>query len=147
MTGGRVNRFNLVKQSKDYDADGAYVRHWLPELANVPTEKVHEPWKMSKDEMERSMPRGAYGDASCDYLTPPKSHLCTAKRAAVAAAARRRPARRRAQRGGDAGAGGDHEPRQGRRREVGRPRRRPQARADGLHDGLSRSRVHAGTNL
>ena len=76
VTGGRVNRFNLVKQSKDYDADGAYVRHWLPELANVPTEKVHEPWKMSKDEMERSGCRvGAYGDASCDYPTPPKSHF------------------------------------------------------------------------
>ena len=27
-------------------ADGAYVRHWLPELANVPTEKVHEPWRL-----------------------------------------------------------------------------------------------------
>ena len=47
MTGGRLNRFNIVKQSKDYDQHGEYVRHWLPELANVPTEYVHEPWKMT----------------------------------------------------------------------------------------------------
>ena len=32
MTGGRLNRFNIVKQSKDYDSHGDYVRHWLPEL-------------------------------------------------------------------------------------------------------------------
>jgi deoxyribodipyrimidine photo-lyase len=46
ITGGRINVFNIQKQSKDYDVDGAYVRHWLPELANVPTEYVHSPWKM-----------------------------------------------------------------------------------------------------
>eukprot|EP01023_Acetabularia_acetabulum_P016121 TRINITY_DN17960_c0_g1_i2.p1 TRINITY_DN17960_c0_g1~~TRINITY_DN17960_c0_g1_i2.p1 ORF type:complete len:554 (-),score=105.99 TRINITY_DN17960_c0_g1_i2:301-1962(-) len=53
LTGGRVNKFNITKQSKDYDADGSYVRHWLPELKNVPDSKIHEPWKMSKIEMEK----------------------------------------------------------------------------------------------
>lgn len=48
MTGGRLNRFNIVKQSKDYDQHGDYVRHWLPELKNVPTPFVHEPWKMTQ---------------------------------------------------------------------------------------------------
>ena len=47
MTGGRINRFNIVKQSKDYDQHGDYVRHWLPELASLPTEYIHEPWKMT----------------------------------------------------------------------------------------------------
>merc|ERR1739848_632877 len=28
MTGGRVNKFNIVKQSKDYDAKGDYIRRW-----------------------------------------------------------------------------------------------------------------------
>ena len=42
LTGGRVNKFNIVKQSKDYDKDGDYIRTWLPELANVPAEKIHE---------------------------------------------------------------------------------------------------------
>ena len=50
MTGGRVNRFNIVKQSKDYDKEGDYVRHWCPELCNIPTKLVHEPWKMSSEQ-------------------------------------------------------------------------------------------------
>ena len=48
MTGGRLNRFNIVKQSKDYDQHGEYVKHWLPELRNLPKEFVHEPWKMTQ---------------------------------------------------------------------------------------------------
>jgi deoxyribodipyrimidine photo-lyase len=52
MTGGRLNRFNIVKQSKDYDFGGEYVRLWCPELANVPDKYVHEPWKMSEALME-----------------------------------------------------------------------------------------------
>lgn len=50
MTGGRLNRFNIVKQSKDYDKEGDYVRHWCPELANVPTKYIHEPWKLTKEQ-------------------------------------------------------------------------------------------------
>jgi deoxyribodipyrimidine photo-lyase len=52
MTGGRVNRFNIVKQSKDYDQHGDYVRHWLPELKDVPNTFVHEPWKMSRSDQK-----------------------------------------------------------------------------------------------
>jgi len=48
MTGGRLNRFNIVKQSKDYDCNGEYVRLWLPELKDVPNEFVHTPWKMTQ---------------------------------------------------------------------------------------------------
>ena len=29
------------------------IRHWLPELANVPGGKVHEPWKLTKDEQKK----------------------------------------------------------------------------------------------
>lgn len=38
--------FNPVSQSKKFDKDGTYIRHWLPELADVPTKFIHEPWKM-----------------------------------------------------------------------------------------------------
>jgi deoxyribodipyrimidine photo-lyase len=48
MTGGRLNRFNIVKQSKDYDQHGEYVRHWIPELSDVPNQFVHQPWKMNQ---------------------------------------------------------------------------------------------------
>jgi deoxyribodipyrimidine photo-lyase len=40
--------FNPILQGKRFDADGAYVRRWIPELANVPTKFIHEPWKLRK---------------------------------------------------------------------------------------------------
>lgn len=48
MTGGRLNRFNIVKQGKDYDQHGDYVRRWLPELKDVPAKLIHEPWRMTQ---------------------------------------------------------------------------------------------------
>ena len=45
--------FNILKQSKDYDPQGDYVKHWLPELAKVPVGKVHEPWKLQSVEQKR----------------------------------------------------------------------------------------------
>lgn len=45
--------FNILKQSKDYDPNGEYVKHWLPELAQVPAAKVHEPWKLLPVEQQR----------------------------------------------------------------------------------------------
>ena len=54
LTGGRINRFNIVKQSKDYDVDGSYVRLWVPELRKVPTKYVHKPWEMPRSVQESS---------------------------------------------------------------------------------------------
>jgi deoxyribodipyrimidine photo-lyase len=45
--------FNIPKQAKDYDPKGDYVRYWLPELAAIPGDKVHAPWKLSSDEQKR----------------------------------------------------------------------------------------------
>jgi deoxyribodipyrimidine photo-lyase len=53
LTSGRVNRFNTVKQSKDYDVKGDYIRHWIPELANVPAPLCHDPSKMSPADRQR----------------------------------------------------------------------------------------------
>lgn len=38
--------FNPVLQGKKFDPSGSYVRRWLPELENVPTRWIHEPWSM-----------------------------------------------------------------------------------------------------
>jgi len=54
LTGGRVNKFNIVKQSNDYDKDGKYLRTWIPELEKVHGKKVHEPWTLSRAEREQS---------------------------------------------------------------------------------------------
>eukprot|EP00834_Sanchytrium_tribonematis_P001307 NODE_31_length_37178_cov_0.413576.p6 type:complete len:479 gc:universal NODE_31_length_37178_cov_0.413576:17222-18658(+) len=43
----RGNRkFNVIKQSKDYDLEGKYIRYWLPELDNITDHFVHYPWKV-----------------------------------------------------------------------------------------------------
>lgn len=67
MTGGRLNRFNIVKQSKDYDFGGDYVRLWCPELKDVPDKYVHEPWKMSEALMEEC---GVKIGSGRDYPAP-----------------------------------------------------------------------------
>ena len=36
--------FNPVLQGERYDADGAYVRRWVPELARVPAKWIQQPW-------------------------------------------------------------------------------------------------------
>lgn len=36
--------YNPVKQGHDQDPEGAFIRHWVPELAAVPAGFVHQPW-------------------------------------------------------------------------------------------------------
>jgi deoxyribodipyrimidine photo-lyase len=36
--------FNPVTQATRFDPDGTYVREWVPELARLPREWIHEPW-------------------------------------------------------------------------------------------------------
>ena len=36
--------FNPTLQAKRFDPDGVYVRRWVPELRDVPTPLIHEPW-------------------------------------------------------------------------------------------------------
>jgi deoxyribodipyrimidine photo-lyase len=35
--------YNPVKQSQDHDPEGAFIRRWVPELADVPTDWIHSP--------------------------------------------------------------------------------------------------------
>ena len=42
--------FNPLMQAAKFDADGTFVRRWLPELAQVPTEQIHAPWLMPRSE-------------------------------------------------------------------------------------------------
>lgn len=36
--------YNPVKQGRDQDPDGVFIRRWVPELAVVPDAFIHEPW-------------------------------------------------------------------------------------------------------
>ena len=50
----RENRyFNILKQATNYDLKGEYVKHWLPELSDVPSEKVHSVGLLNNQEQKR----------------------------------------------------------------------------------------------
>jgi deoxyribodipyrimidine photo-lyase len=61
--------FNPIEQSRRYDADGVYVRRWIPELAHVPGRLIHTPWEMSADDQ-----RAAGCIIGTDYPTPMVEH-------------------------------------------------------------------------
>ena len=47
MTGINMNRiYNPIKQSMDQDPDGVFIRQYVPELAAVPNDWIHAPWRM-----------------------------------------------------------------------------------------------------
>ncbi len=46
--------FNPTLQGKRFDADGAYVKRWVPELAELPAKYLHEPAKAPKDVLEEA---------------------------------------------------------------------------------------------
>lgn len=46
--------FNPVAQGERYDADGAYVRRWIPELARLPDSVIHKPWTASAADLKEA---------------------------------------------------------------------------------------------
>lgn len=54
LTGMNIIRiYNPIKNSKKHDPDGEFIRKWIPELAEIPLEFIHEPWLLS--EMEQTL--------------------------------------------------------------------------------------------
>jgi deoxyribodipyrimidine photo-lyase len=46
--------FNPVSQGERFDASGAYVRRWVPEIAALPDRHVHAPWEAPDDILRES---------------------------------------------------------------------------------------------
>jgi len=46
--------FNPILQSKKFDPQGVFIRRWIPELSQVPTAYIHEPWTMPLDIQRKS---------------------------------------------------------------------------------------------
>lgn len=67
--------FNPVTQSGKFDPDGRFIRMYLPELAGVPAEFIHEPWKMGKEEQ-----KAAGVEIGRDYPAPIVDHAMARKR-------------------------------------------------------------------
>ncbi|GBL02867.1 cryptochrome/deoxyribodipyrimidine photo-lyase family protein [Glaciecola sp. KUL10] len=66
ITGTNTIRiYNPIKQSIDKDPDGVFIRKWLPVLADIPSELIHTPWKLTP--LECQMYDFEFGK---DYPTP-----------------------------------------------------------------------------
>ncbi len=47
----RESRYlNMITQARRYDPDGSFVKHWIPALAEVPVDKVHQPYLLTSEE-------------------------------------------------------------------------------------------------
>lgn len=68
--------FNPMLQGARFDADGAYVKRWLPELARVPAKYIHAPWTMPAD-----VARRAGIEIGKDYPKPMVDHAIQRERA------------------------------------------------------------------
>ena len=47
-----IRVYNPIKQSEEQDADGNFIRHWIPELAEVPSPFIHKPWELTPLEQQ-----------------------------------------------------------------------------------------------
>jgi deoxyribodipyrimidine photo-lyase len=75
--------FNPVSQSERFDADGDYIRRWVPELGDLASKDIHAPWR-------------ANGAVPLGYVPPMVDHAVERAEAlaryAMVSASQRRPA-------------------------------------------------------
>ena len=69
-----LRMYNPVKQSRDQDPDGVFIRRWCPELARLPDEYLREPWTLPQ---ERWQARGFTPGG--DYRLPVVDHIATVR--------------------------------------------------------------------
>jgi deoxyribodipyrimidine photo-lyase len=76
--------FNPVSQGTKFDPKGDYVRRWVPELANVPSSSIHQPWDRAKPTPKQALENGK------SYPPPIVPHMAARQRALGAWATIRR---------------------------------------------------------
>jgi deoxyribodipyrimidine photo-lyase len=71
--------FNPITQGQKFDADGAYVRRWVPELSRLPAKYIHAPWTAPADVLRQAGVRLGH-----DYPRPIVDHAEARDRALAA---------------------------------------------------------------
>ena len=62
-----INRiYNPVKQGKDHDPEGVFIKEWLPELKNIPITFIHEPWLILNYEDYKKLNKINYNNPCVD---------------------------------------------------------------------------------
>jgi deoxyribodipyrimidine photo-lyase len=74
---------NPTLQARRFDPDGAIVRRWVPELADLPVAEVHEPWRSAS-------PTAGYPPPLVDHADARRRTLARYAAARAAAPATRR---------------------------------------------------------
>lgn len=47
-----IRLYNPIKQSEEKDPKGDFIRKWCPELTELPTEQIHQPWLLTQMEQQ-----------------------------------------------------------------------------------------------
>ena len=81
--------YSVTKQGQDQDPNGTFIRNYCPELQNVPTKYIHEPYKMPISVQKKCDVRIGNGP-SCHYPKPIVDEKLSARRGKDRVAAVRR---------------------------------------------------------
>lgn len=112
-----IRVYDPVKQGRDHDPDGDFIRRWVPELAGVGTEWIHEPHRGARDGIDYPSPIVDHHRAArraIETIERLRASLGPERRAVLERHGSRRPAPRPPANG----------PRNSPRRGPSRPRRR-----------------------
>lgn len=47
-----IRIYSPIKNSEDHDTEGIFIKQWVPELAEIPVNLIHEPWKLNPIEQQ-----------------------------------------------------------------------------------------------